>query len=149
MKRLVLFILIFVSGCGESPLLNHVNEKRHGMGSLIQDQTAIYSIGSEYSFSLNWTEGPKMGVSRFVLHLWKNDQGTFEGPYQDLPGILAISIFMPAMGHGSSPVKITRVNPGEYIVSEINFFMGGTWEVKFQMKENGQVHDETVLPYNL
>ena len=148
MKIFLLSACLFLTSCGESPLFNHTNEKRGGLGRILQDQNAVYTLGIS-SFSLDWIDGPEKGTSKFIMNIWQEGVGTFNGPYQDLPGDLAISIFMPAMGHGSSPVKITKLAVGEYEVSEINFFMGGTWEVKFQNKESGHVHDESVLSYSL
>ena len=54
------------------------------------------------------------------------------------------------MGHGSSPVKIKKLGPGEYEVTSIYFIMGGGWEIYFQLLTNkDDVLDEVVLPFSL
>ena len=90
-----------------------------------------------------------MGVSRFIMKTWKKDSGTLSGPYQDLDKNLHIFLWMPSMGHGSVPVKIKKIDQGEYEVSDVHFIMGGKWEIKFQLKNSNQVFDEVVVPLSL
>jgi hypothetical protein len=38
---------------------------------------------------------------------------------------------MPAMGHGTSVVPtITDVDPGHYVITDVDLFMAGTWELR-------------------
>lgn len=101
------------------------------------------------SFVISWVDGPKRGMSKFIMKTWKNDLGTMNGPYQDLPKSLNVFIWMPSMGHGSSPVRLKKINDGEYEVSDVNFIMGGKWEVKFQLKDGSHVFDETVVSLSI
>jgi hypothetical protein len=56
---------------------------------------------------------------------------------------------MTSMGHGSAPVKLKKIADGEYEVSNVQFIMGGKWEIKFQLKKDNQVFDETIVPLTL
>lgn len=109
------------------------------------DSEALSFSKSDYSFVVSWVDGPKKGASKFIMKTWKKDQGTMNGPYQDLNKNLHIFLWMPTMGHGSAPVKITKLGDGEYEVSNVQFIMGGKWEIKFQLKDGAQVSDEAVI----
>jgi hypothetical protein len=104
---------------------------------------------SNYQFSLSWVSGPIKGQNKFVLKSWNIEEGTINGPYQDLPAKLHIYLWMPDMGHGSAPVKIKKVAEGEYDVANVYLMMGGTWEIYFQLLENEAVLDEVVIPLTL
>lgn len=116
---------------------------------MLSDSEVLKFKKTDSSFVISWVDGPKRGMSKFIMKTWKNEIGTMNGPYQDLPKTLNVFIWMPSMGHGSSPVKLKKINDGEYEVSDVNFIMGGKWEVKFQLKDGAQVFDETVVPVTI
>ena len=66
----------------------------------------------------------------------------------DLPGKLAVVLWMPAMGHGSSPVTIDRIDVGTYRASKVFFTMKGDWEIRFQLKDGNAINDEATLQIN-
>lgn len=44
---------------------------------------------------------------------------------------LAVVPWMPAMGHGASLTPIVQEGPpGTYVITDVDFFMAGTWEVR-------------------
>jgi hypothetical protein len=49
----------------------------------------------------------------------------------DIQGDFRVVLFMPTMGHGSSPTKIAKLTePGLFQVSKIYFTMPGIWEIR-------------------
>ncbi|KHD89589.1 MAG: hypothetical protein OM95_02325 [Bdellovibrio sp. ArHS] len=54
---------------------------------------------------------------------------------------LAVSLWMPSMGHGSIPVKIEKINPTQYRITDVYFLMPGDWDIRFTLKNNGVVID--------
>lgn len=48
---------------------------------------------------------------------------------------IAVVLWMPSMGHGSSPVKIQKTADGIYLVSKVYFIMPGDWEIRLQIKD--------------
>jgi hypothetical protein len=68
---------------------------------------------------------------------------------------VAVKLWMPDMGHGSSPVKVVRPwnasgspEPGLYRAEEVHFVMPGAWEIRVIFKdESGAPVDQAVLPY--
>lgn len=151
MKLLSLIVLsLTLYSCGESPLFNHEMEKA-GLGKdTFQTSAEGHKFSkTNYSFSIDWITGPAKGENKFVIKSWHKDLGTLNGPYQDLPSDLHVYLWMPSMGHGSSPVKIHKVSQGEYEVSDAYFIMGGKWEIYFQLLNNKDVVDEVILPISL
>lgn len=150
MKMLMLTLLLVISSCGESPLLNHKMESgKFVKDTIFSESDALKFAKTDYSFIISWVEGPQMGVSKFIMKTWKKDLGTMNGPYQDLSKQLHVFLWMPSMGHGSAPVKLKKIADGEYEVSDVYFIMGGKWEIKFQLKDGNQVFDETVVSLTL
>ncbi|MBC7370760.1 MAG: FixH family protein [Bdellovibrionaceae bacterium] len=61
------------------------------------------------------------------------------------PADLRVKLWMPDMGHGSSPVTITRLSRGMYRMTNMYFTMAGLWEIRVGVQdENGVVADFTV-----
>lgn len=150
MRTLLITLLFILVSCGESPLFNHEMEKNFSRENFSLSQSVVYEFQkSNYSFSIDWTEGPLKGESKFILRTWNKTTGTLSGPFKDVPNTLHIFLWMPSMGHGSSPVKITKLGDGEYEVSNVYFIMGGAWQIKFQILSSGKVVDETVISLTL
>lgn len=57
----------------------------------------------------------------------------------------AVVLWMPSMGHGSSPVKVERVDVGTYRVSDVFFTMPGDWEIRVRRADEGSAPEETAL----
>ncbi|CAN5708433.1 hypothetical protein BH10BDE1_BH10BDE1_03020 [soil metagenome] len=64
--------------------------------------------------------------------------GSFIFTFTNEAGLLAdlanpkIVLWMPSMGHGSSPVTIERISTGLYRATKVFFTMKGEWEIRFQ-----------------
>lgn len=150
MKFFLLICLFVLSSCGESPVFNHQTEKEGPSKNPRALEADIYSFQkTDFSFGLIWEEGPRLGESRFLVRAWNKKTGSINGPYQNLPKDLHIYLWMSSMGHGSAPVKISKIADGEYEVSEVHFIMGGPWEIRFQLKDVNQVYDETVISLSI
>lgn len=142
--------MLFLASCGESPLFNHSREALKGLtNSALAESEAHQFKNAGHSFAIAWQEGPALGASRFLMKTWNNNSGTINGPYSNPPKKLHVFLWMPSMGHGSAPVKLKELGDGEFEVSEVQFIMGGKWEIKFQLKEGNQVTDETVISLSL
>lgn len=51
---------------------------------------------------------------------------------KDFTRDLQTTLWMPSMGHGSSPVKVVVIQPGLFRIEKVFFNMRGDWEVRFQ-----------------
>lgn len=131
-KIILLLFALTVLSCGKSPLLNKVSKNLNEIsgGILLNEQFPNEKI----SFSINWITEPGLeNLSSFELKLARplSQTQTFN-----------IYIWMPEMGHGSSPVEISQLNATDYSVREIAFIMPGLWILHIEILENNQVIDQ-------
>lgn len=61
----------------------------------------------------------------------------------------ALRLWMPGMGHGSSPTTVESVDLGTYRAKDVFFVMPGEWDLHFELKEDGAVRDEAVVHVSL
>ncbi|MBI3554828.1 MAG: FixH family protein, partial [Deltaproteobacteria bacterium] len=64
---------------------------------------------------------------------------------------VGVKLWMPAMGHGSSPVNVAHAVdqgganvPGVFKATNVYFVMPGDWDVHVQLKNGSKVVEETV-----
>lgn len=90
---------------------------------------------SQFCVNLVWEKVPtdtEKGV--FTLQFSLNEAAT------ELLQAPSVVLWMPSMGHGSSPVTVNPVDKGLYRISDVYFVMPGEWEIRIQIKDqNGQV----------
>ncbi len=97
--------------------------------------THLMFQGGAVHLVCTWANGPNPSPAESLLDVeWKkgSDHSAIEAP-----GKFKVELYMPMMGHGSSPTQIDRViddkgNPvlGAYQVTGMYFTMPGDWEVR-------------------
>jgi hypothetical protein len=51
----------------------------------------------------------------------------------------SVELWMPSMGHGSSPTQVELLEKNCFAVSELDFFMPGKWEVRADFETEGTI----------
>jgi hypothetical protein len=159
------FILLsIISGCGVSPILNHQDASSTGstisgdLGKTTQRETNASNCPlsfPQHGFcaELIWDSVPNdRDPASFHLRFWNPQQGTkFYGPFVDPNGSIGVILWMPGMGHGSAPVKLSHAKdltgqniPGLFSASSAYFVMPGTWDVHVQWKDGSTVSEEAI-----
>lgn len=134
---LVLFFLLLAS-CAKPRYVDGLEAKTDG----IRSECGFHFSSENICLKTTWIQKPtestygEMTLS-FVDY---NDPSRFVDPVT-LPFIL---LWMPSMGHGSSPVKIIRLDIGIYRASEIFFIMPGPWDIRYQLKNGSHVIEEKI-----
>lgn len=91
---------------------------------------------------LNFEVGPNDSeANSFTLKFYKPENPDVP---VDIDQTLAVVLWMPSMGHGSSPVHIQKVATGIYKITDAYFIMPGEWEIRLQLKENSSVIEQVV-----
>jgi hypothetical protein len=144
-------VSVMASGCGKSPLLNHDNAERRPVGGDTNNRQpgspAPTAADCSLSFpsnglcaSLTWESGPSGDdENSFTLRFFDGS-----GAARDADAEVYAQLWMPAMGHGSSPVLVAAQGSGVYSVTRVFFIMPGTWDLRVQLKRNGQVVEQAV-----
>lgn len=128
----ILFLTSLLSSCGKSPLLNKLeNNFQEVAGSASLNENFPHHSAE---FSLSWPNPPSLDeMSSFDIK--------FTNPLNDNQSLNAF-IWMPEMGHGSSPFEMVKINLSHFNFSEVAFIMPGLWVLHIELLENNQVVDE-------
>jgi hypothetical protein len=149
------------SACAQSPMFNHETEAPDPGGGQ-SENTRVHnpSVASDCPLSfpksglcaeMIWTKKPVGDeTGSFELNFWSATDGTRNGPFAEPAATAAVKLWMPAMGHGSSPVKIShKSEPGQFEGDDVFFVMRGAWEIHFQLKNGSALVEEAVLPIQI
>lgn len=60
----------------------------------------------------------------------------------DTVNVAQVVLWMPSMGHGSTPTTTVQVDTGTYRSSNVFFVMPGEWEIKFHVQNESGTIDE-------
>jgi hypothetical protein len=133
-------VLIFtLSGCGDSPLLNHKSANR--IGKVLRNSEVLRFTKLGIDINLAWQSGcPSFDGCSLQIDL--------SGPLPEGSELFG-ELWMPSMGHGSSPFTIEQIGPSSWVFSDIYFIMSGDWELKIKAKSGGRSQDEIRLDYLL
>lgn len=162
MKSLFSILLIIgyasaASGCIESPLLKHSKAGSDLPIRFAQANTKCRLPFSNAALcaSLEWETIPSdERRGSFLLRFWNLKLGNENGPYVTPENPIFVKLWMPSMGHGSSPVRVETLLdsgkvaiPGIFRVSEVFFVMGGEWEIWIQLRDGTVVRDQAKIDY--
>ncbi|MFZ4713699.1 MAG: hypothetical protein ACOYL6_08310 [Bacteriovoracaceae bacterium] len=142
MKPLILIILIpLLFSCAKSNYVSTEDLKRQF--DEINSDCSLKFQNDELCLSMEWEIFPTEDTfGRFVMKFYKIDHPEITIEPNNAPNVL---LWMPSMGHGSSPVTLTTLSPGTYLVSDVFFNMLGTWDIRFQLKNGNDVIEQQIL----
>lgn len=105
---------------------------------------ALQSASGALQVVLNGTPSPPaLGEDTFEMAITNSDGGA---PVTGLT--LTVVPWMPAMGHGTSTVPtVSESPPGTYVISNVDFFMAGVWELRTAI--SGPVTDNVTPSFNI
>jgi hypothetical protein len=141
-KVLTLFLMLFTVACAHP---------HYGDGASLQDQIQNQNQVCAFSFTgsiscaqLSWEKNQTEDeTGTFTLHFGNLDTAKnllLKDPAQ----ILQVRLWMPSMGHGSSPLTVTKSAVGVYEVTGVWFSMPGQWEIQIKLQdENGVVSESS------
>jgi hypothetical protein len=144
-KTLSILLLFLLAGCAEP---KYVKDSEAGAGGTNAQES---KAECQASFSTSglcltwyWEKKPtstEMGSLVFKTYRLNSiDQTPIEVDLTTTPQVV---LWMPSMGHGSTPTQTTRVDEGTYRATNVFFVMPGDWEIRFQVKTGTEVVDET------
>lgn len=148
MKFLILLSFLILGACARPDYINP--SELNGVQNNAQTHCALQFSQSHLCASLSWTQGPvSPNESEFILKFWDEQSSSESGPYIDPLNTLSVVLWMPSMGHGSSPVTIEKLDTGVYRVRRVYFIMPGEWEVRAFLKNNTTLVDQAHVTLTL
>lgn len=131
---LILILILSATGCGKSPLLNKAKSAIANLAGTEEIKTDPDSSFDQMGVTFNWLTLPSL-----------EEEGSFnlklKEALRDNQRIEAY-LWMPEMGHGSSPIEIKAINPMEIEYTELAFTMPGLWVLHINFIENEKVVDK-------
>ena len=67
----------------------------------------------------------------------------------ELESLPKVVLWMPSMGHGSTPTQVRLSDIGSFEVNNVFFIMPGDWELRFQIQLPEGGGDEAVIRLNI
>lgn len=118
-----------------------------------QEKVAVADIvwpQSNLSIWLKWELMPtEEKFGSFILKIGHPNSADRTPVLQDIEGDVAVVLWMPSMGHGSSPITVERIDVGTYRASKVFFTMPGDWEIRVQRKSGGLILEQAALAIRL
>ncbi|MGZ3723868.1 MAG: FixH family protein [Bdellovibrionales bacterium] len=148
-RSIILLIPIFVLGCAKP---NYASSSGATVGGGFEGKplTCQAHFALQNCVAIAWEKMPtETAVGSFLFKVFRPNLADGTPVVEDLAGDMTITLWMPGMGHGSSPVKVQRLDVGTYRATEVFFTMKGEWEIRFQLKERDEVKDQAILPITL
>lgn len=147
-KMIMLFsVVLGLGGCAE-PKYESVQQAPAGNTSQSQKVTdcEVRFQTSGYCLLWQWEKMPTSSQVGSVIFKVVRANALDDSPLPvNLDSIPNLVLWMPSMGHGSSPTVVEQVDTGSYRAKNVFFIMPGEWELKFQVKEGSTVQDEAVV----
>ncbi len=138
-RPLYLFIILLLLGaCAKPRYVDGLESKLDG----ISGECGFLFSSENLCLKTEWVQKPTESTfgEMTLSFVDRNDNSRFVDPLKD-PFIV---LWMPSMGHGSSPVKIERVDIGRYRATDIFFIMPGPWDIRYQLRDGIDVLEEKI-----
>lgn len=139
--------LLTLISCADPQYANLSNNPQKNQDDKIGTCVAKFSSGICLNYT--WEKLPTendFGILNFKTFIKNSVTNNIE--LIDLPIKPSIVLWMPSMGHGSSPVTIEHIETGIYRATKVFFIMSGSWQIRFQLKDRNEIKDQIIIPFN-
>lgn len=148
-SKIGVFIFCLLCSCARPTYLNAPTGESNKSGN-----NGSNSNYQNMNCELRWSQSQLCLAWSWEIEPSGNDFGSFiikiyrENIFDKTPILIDSSsevevvLWMPSMGHGSTPTVVSRIDVGTYRVSQVSFIMPGAWEVKFIKKYSSNEIEE-------
>ncbi len=130
---LLVIPLALAGGCGAPPAQG---------GAPSFPETSFLSVTSDHSVAhLALFASPSQPPARGLSDI---EYAITDGAGAPLAGLaVAVTPWMPDMGHGSTAPQVEETAPGHYLLRDVSMFMPGRWQLRTTL---GGTASDTVTP---
>lgn len=137
MPLLTLIVLLFVS-CGDS----HVVNDPKGKVETVTDKCELSFTSEDLCLTAKWEVMPTDSTFGSMI-LTFTDLNNLDLPVTPI-NVPFVVLWMPSMGHGSSPVTMEFIETGKYRVKDVFFIMPGPWDIHYQLNNGTTLIEEVI-----
>lgn len=149
MKKYFLIFTIFLTACADPKYLSS-QSYQNPQGPYFESNCSIQFQNSHLCLDWKWESAPtQQKKGTFYFKVYRRNNLDKSPVLLDLASPPDVILWMPSMSHGSSPVSVSQEDVGTYRAHNVFFIMTGDWEIKIQVKENGQVIDEAIITLDI
>lgn len=147
LKYILTVLTVLAAGCADRMYMS--GEGQGGQAKVHDGAECVTQFqGSGHCVELTWEKAPTEGTyGIFTLKIWRPSELDKTPVLIDLPENPKVILWMPSMGHGSSPVTVEKIDVGSYRVSQVFFTMGGDWEIRIEILNADKVADAAIIPF--
>ena len=150
MRMTLGFILLAFVGCAQPKYVNENNTQNNNSGNEAHADCSVKFTQSQICVSWHWEKQPTSSeVGTFIFKTFRLntfDQTAIEVNSVSVP---QVQLWMPSMGHGSTPTQVVQLDVGTYRAENVFFVMPGEWDIRFQIKDGDTVNDEALVHITL
>lgn len=147
-NSLLAFVLLSLVACADRKYVS-VENGSGGQGVEQKASCTPFKI-SGLCASFTWKKFPQgKEFGEMIVKVWRPNAVDGSMVLQDVQGTVDVELFMPDMGHGSSPVQVERQDVGTFSVSRVYFTMSGNWLIKVEIKQGNVIRDEADIPVTI
>jgi hypothetical protein len=146
MKKILGLTLLFLLSCAQPKYVNEDGSTKNNSAHEAGSDCSIQFNGSQICLSWYWEKKPtSTHVGSFIFKTYRLN--TFDATALELNPVSVpqVLLWMPSMGHGSTPTQTVQLDIGTYRAENVFFIMPGEWEIKFQIKDGDIVRDEAII----
>lgn len=112
-----------------------------GMVDTYVDGITRTSADGHFDVSLTFASPPAEGLVDVTIRVMSMGAEVTGATVEFVPT-------MPSMGHGTDPVVVTEVGGGDYAGADVNFLMGGVWQIDVVVT-SGATTDTATFAFDL
>lgn len=138
-------MFFLITSCGRPPLLKKLSKENGSTGAItaLDSPAGFKTTGQE--IKIQWlTAVNTNGECKAIVILTKN--GSI---FSDDRFTLGAFLWMKSMGHGSSPIVVTKIAEGIYQLSEMYFTMTGSWQLHVTLNQGNKVIEDKEYDYTI
>lgn len=137
MPLLTLIVLLFVA-CGDSHVVKDPEKKVEGVHS----KCDLAFSSEDLCLTAKWEVMPTDSTFGSMI-LTFTDLNNLDVPVTPINEPF-VMLWMPSMGHGSSPVMMEFIETGKYRAKDVFFIMPGPWDIHFQLNDGSTLIEEVI-----
>lgn len=141
MVPLICFIVLFMTNCARPKYVEETTANQAPAGKTEANaECSITFSESKLCLSWYWENKPtakQAGSLIFKIYrLNEFDKTSIPVDFKQSPDVV---LWMPNMGHGSTPTQTTPLDVGTYRASNVFFIMPGDWDIRFLVKDENDI----------
>lgn len=144
-RILIIFSCSFVLFACAEPKYIQKNGTDQTNSQQSQSDCSVKFTVSQLCLSWQWEKRPSaQEAGQLVFKTYRLNSYDRSPIMIDLSEVPQTLLWMPSMGHGSTPTQTERIDVGTYRAKNVFFVMPGEWDLHFQIKNGTTVLDEAI-----